>query len=219
MEMWLDIFLRGILIGLVVSMFSIGPVGVLCVQRTLSKGQRSGFFSGLGAATADTIYALVAYFAIAFVHGIIEQNQFILKIIGGVLVIGVGLYIFFQNPVVQIRRNRAGKVCLWRDYLSIFLFTIANPAITLVFVGLFAMFGISNDAGYINGLAMLVGVLAGSAAWWLVFTLVLNIFRKRFRPRYLLWMNRIAGVVVVLLGLVAIFSSIFNFHLDEFIPR
>ena len=189
MDMWLDIFLRGILIGLVVSMFSIGPVGVLCIQRTLSKGQRSGFFSGLGAATADTVYATVAFFAIAFVHGFIEQNQLLLKIIGGAFVVVVGLYIFFQNPVVQIRRNRSGKVSLWRDFLSIFLFTIANPAISLVFVGLFAMFGISNDAGYINGVAMLVGVLAGAAGWWFLFTFVLNIYRKRFRPRYLLWMN------------------------------
>ena len=217
--MWLDIFLRGILIGLVVSMFSIGPVGVLCVQRTLSKGQRSGFFSGLGAATADTIYATVAFFAIAFVHGFIEQNQALLKIVGGACVIVVGLYIFFQNPVVQIRRNRAGKVSLWRDFLSIFLFTIANPAVSLVFVGLFAMFGISNDAGYVNGVAMLVGVLAGSAGWWFLFTLVLNVYRKRFRPRYLLWMNRIAGILIVLLGLTVIVSSIFNLHLDELIPR
>ena len=162
---------------------------------------------------------MVAYFAIAFVHGIIEQNQLVLKIIGGVLVIGVGLYIFLQNPVVQIRRNRAGKVCLWRDYLSIFLFTIANPAITLVFVGLFAMFGISNNAGYINGLAMLAGVLAGAAAWWLLFTLGLNIFRKRFRPRYLLWMNRIAGIVIMAFGAVTIISSIFNFHLDAFLSK
>ena len=208
MDMWLDIFLRGILIGLVVSMFSIGPVGVLCIQRTLSKGQRSGFFSGLG-----------AFFAIAFVHGFIEQNQLLLKIIGGAFVVVVGLYIFFQNPVVQIRRNRSGKVSLWRDFLSIFLFTIANPAISLVFVGLFAMFGISNDAGYINGVAMLVGVLAGAAGWWFLFTFVLNIYRKRFRPRYLLWMNRIAGILIILLGVTAIISSLFNIHFDELIPK
>ena len=219
MDMWLDIFLRGILIGLVVSVFSIGPVGVLCIQRTLSKGQRSGFFSGLGAATADTVYATVAFFAIAFVHGFIEQNQLLLKIIGGAFVVVVGLYIFFQNPVVQIRRNRSGKVSLWRDFLSIFLFTIANPAISLVFVGLFAMFGISNDAGYINGVAMLVGVLAGAAGWWFLFTFVLNIYRKRFRPRYLLWMNRIAGILIILLGVTAIISSLFNIHFDELIPK
>ena len=143
----------------------------------------------------------------------------LLKIIGGAFVVVVGLYIFFQNPVVQIRRNRSGKVSLWRDFLSIFLFTIANPAISLVFVGLFAMFGISNDAGYINGVAMLVGVLAGAAGWWFLFTFVLNIYRKRFRPRYLLWMNRIAGILIILLGVTAIISSLFNIHFDELIPK
>lgn len=219
MDMWLDIFLRGILIGLLVSMFSIGPVGVICIQRTLSKGQKSGLFSGLGAAFADTLYATIAFFAIAFVHGFIQQNALFLKIVGGICVICVGIYIFFQNPVVQIRRNRAGKVSLWKDFLSIFLFTIANPAVSLVFVGLFAMLGISNDAGYVNGVAMLVGVLAGAAGWWFLFTLTLSLYRKKFRPRYLLWMNRIAGIMVVVLGLAAILSSVFNFHLDEFLPK
>ena len=219
MDMWLDIFLRGILIGLVVSMFSIGPVGVLCIQRTLSKGQRSGFFSGLGAATADTVYATVAFFR----HRIRARLHRTEPVAAEnhrrrVRRRGRPLYLF-QNPVVQIRRNRSGKVSLWRDFLSIFLFTIANPAISLVFVGLFAMFGISNDAGYINGVAMLVGVLAGAAGWWFLFTFVLNIYRKRFRPRYLLWMNRIAGILIILLGVTAIISSLFNIHFDELIPK
>lgn len=217
--MWIDIFIRGILIGLVVSMFSIGPVGVLVIQRTLSKGQRSGFFSGAGAAVADTFYATIAFFALAFVHEFIESNVLWLKVIGGVCIVGVGVYIFLQNPVVQLRRNRSGKVSLWRDFLSIFLFTAANPAISLVFVGLFAMFGISNDAGDINGVAMIVGVLAGAVGWWFLFTFVLNVFRKRFRPRYMLWIDRIAGVFVVLLGLVTVLSTILNFHLDGFIAK
>lgn len=200
-------------------MFSIGPVGVLCMQRTLSKGQSSGFFSGVGAAMADTLYATIAFFALAFVHDFVENNIFWLKIFGGICVVGVGVYIFLQNPVVQIRRNRSGKGSLWRDFLSIFLFTIANPVITLVFVGLFAMFGISNDAGDLNGVAMLVGVLAGAVGWWFLLSVLLNIYRKRFRPRYLLWMNRIAGLFVMLLGLITVLSSILNFHLDAFLSR
>lgn len=213
--MWIDIFLRGILIGLIVSMFSIGPIGVLCVQRTLSKGQRSGFFSGLGAATADTTYAMIAFFALAFVQEFMERNVLWVKVFGGICVVVIGVYIFLQNPIVQIRRNRAGKTSLWRDFLSIFLFTIANPAVVLVFVGMFATFGISNDAGDINGVAMIVGVVSGSAAWWFLFTFLLNIFRNRFRPRHLLWMNRIAGVIIVVLGLGTLLSSFINFHIDD----
>ena len=219
MEMWIDIFLRGLLIGVLVSMFSLGPIGILVIQRTLSKGQHSGFFSGLGAATADTVYAAAAFFAIALVNDFIEHNAFILKIIGILLIILLGIYIFFQNPVVQIRRNRAGKVSMWKDFLSIFLLTIANPAISLVFVGFFAVFGISNNAGYINGMAMLVGILAGAAGWWLFFSLILNLYRKRFRPRHLLWMNRIAGITIMLFGMAAIILSIYDIHLDEFLRQ
>ena len=83
----------------------------------------------------SVVYATVAFFAIAFVHGFIEQNQLLLKIIGGAFVVVVGLYIFFQNPVVQIRRNRSGKVSLWRDFLSIFLFTIATARSSTSAVG------------------------------------------------------------------------------------
>lgn len=220
MEMWLDIFLRGLLVGLIVSMFSIGPIGVLCIQRTLSKGQRSGFVSGLGATIADTFYATIAFFALSVVQGFIEQNELWIKVVGGICVAAVGVYIFMQNPVVQIRRNRAGKGRnLGRDFISIFLFTIANPAISLIFVGLFAMFGISTDAGYVNGVAMLVGVLVGAAGWWFLFTLLLNIYHKRIRPRHLLWMNRIAGIVIMAFGAVTIISSIFNFHLDAFLSK
>lgn len=213
--MWFEIFIRGILIGLVVSMFSIGPVGALCMQRTLSKGQRAGFLSGMGAATADTTYAVIAYFALSFVQGFLEKNALWLKLFGGIFIIVIGIYIFLQNPVVQIRRNRAGKSNLWRDFISVFLLTIANPAITLVFVGMFAMFGISNDAGDVNGVAMILGVIAGAAAWWFTLTFILNIYSKRLRPRHLLWLNRIMGGLIILLGIVTLLSSILNIHLDE----
>lgn len=213
--MWFEIFIRGILIGLVISMFSIGPVGALCIQRTLSKGQRAGFISGMGAAMADTTYAIIAFFALSFVQGFFERNDLWFKLFGGIFIIGIGIYIFLQNPVIQIRRNRAGKSNLWRDFLSIFILTIANPAITLVFVGMFAMFGISNDAGDINGLSMILGVIAGATGWWFLLTFILNIYSKRLRPRHLLWMNRIMGGLIILLGIVTFLSSILNFHLDE----
>lgn len=215
MEMWIEIFIRGILTGLVVSMFSIGPVGALCIQRTLSKGQRSGFLSGLGAATADTTYAVIAFFALSFVQNFLEQNNLWFKLLGGVCIIAIGIYIFLQNPVVQIRRNRAGKSNLWRDFLSVFLLTIANPAVTLIFVGLFGMFGISNDAGDVNGVAMILGVICGTAGWWFLFTVILNIYSKRLRPRHLLWMNRVMGAFIILLGIVTVLSTILNFHIDE----
>ena len=136
------LFLRGFIIGLLASI-PLGPIGVLCIQRTLSKSQKSGFVSGVGAATADTIFATVAFFSLAVVMGFIQNHIMLVKVIGGMCVMIVGVKIFLSNPVVQIRRNRAGKTSLWQDYLSVFLLTLANPAFILVLRTLFATFGIS----------------------------------------------------------------------------
>jgi len=204
--MGLEIFIRGVLVGLMASI-PLGPVGVLCIQRTLSKNHKAGFFSGLGAATADTVFAMVAFFSLSFVLSFIEGHLGVIKAIGGICVILVGLRIFFTNPVVQIRRNRAGKSNLWQDYLSIFLITLANPALILIFVALFATFGFSKEIlGAVNGTAMIFGVLSGATLWWFTLTFFINLIRNKFRPRHLLWMNRIAGTVIIVLGTVVVIS-------------
>ena len=105
--MWFDVYTQGILIGLVASI-PLGPIGLLCIQRTLSKSHRSGFVSGLGAATADSMFATVALFSLTVVMSFIENNMAIIKALGGISVVIVGVTIFLKNPVVQIRRNRAG---------------------------------------------------------------------------------------------------------------
>lgn len=212
--MWFELFLRGIIIGLTASI-PLGPVGVLCIQRTISKNQRSGFISGMGAASTDIVYATIAFFSLTFVLSFIENHMALMKIISGVCIAVVGLDIFFSNPVVQIRRNRAGKSNLWQDFLSVFLVTLANPAFILVFVALFAAFGINSQTiGRLNGAAMIVGVYAGGVMWWFMLTALVNLFRRRFRPRHLLWINRCSGAVIALLGLAAILSAIVNIHIS-----
>ena len=217
--MWLEILVKGILIGLM-SSIPLGPVGVLCIQRTLSKNRNSGFISGLGAATADMMFAIVALFSLAFVLGFIEEHLSIIKVIGGICVVAVGVYIFMKNPVVQIRRNRAGKGSYWSDYLSMFFITLANPAFILIYVALFAAFGISNsEMGLGDALTMITGVLCGASLWWFTLTFIVNIFRKKFRPRHLLWMNRIAGIVIVILGAAAILTIFVNTPVKDAIIR
>ena len=202
--MGIKIFIRGMLIGLMASI-PLGPIGVLCIQRTLSKNLKAGFFSGLGAATADTFFALVAFFSLSFVLSFLEEHLVVIEALGGMCVMFVGLRILLTNPVIQIRRNRAGKSNLWQDYISIFLFTLANPALILVFVALFAAFGFSKEIlGAVNGVAMILGVLSGATLWWFTLTFFINMIRKKFRPRHLLWMNRIAGTVIILLGAIVL---------------
>ncbi len=211
--MGFEILMRGLTVGLIASI-TLGPVGVMCIQRTLSKNRQSGFISGLGAATADTIFAILAYFFIAIISSVIENHLQILKILGGICVVIVGVNIFLKNPVVQIRRNRAGKSNLWQDFASTFGLTLTNPAFILWLLVIFSAFNVgSAEAGQLTfsqvktGLLMIGGFFGGAVAWWLILTSVISLFRKRFRPRHLLWINRIAGVMITVLGAVAIISA------------
>ena len=137
----------------------------------------------------------------------IENYIAIIKALGGISVIIVGMAIFLKNPAVQIRRNRAGKGSLWSDYLSLFFITLANPAFILIFVALFAAWGISYDGiGFTDGMIMILGVLGGASLWLFTLTFCVSLLRKKFRPRHLLWINRVTGAVIVVLGAVAILS-------------
>ena len=210
----IEILLRGVVVGLLASI-TLGPVGVMCVQRTLSKSRASGFVSGLGAATADTLSAALAYFFIAVISSVIEDNMQALKFVGGICVAAVGVHYFLKNPVVQIRRNRAGKTNLAQDYASTFALTLTNPAFVLWLLVIFSAFGVNPyaDNGEITvskvgmGAQMILGFFAGAAAWWFVLTFVVSLFRRRFRPRHLLWINRIAGVLITTLGVMVIISA------------
>lgn len=209
----IEIMLRGLFVGLIASI-SLGPVGVMCIQRTLSKNRQSGFFSGMGAAAADTIFAVFAYFFIAMINSVIENHIQILKILGGICVVIVGVNIFLKNPIVQIRRNRAGiKSNLGQDFASTFLLTFTNPAFILWLLVIFSAFNVGSAEGKITfsamrtGAMMISGFFAGATLWWFTLTSVISLFRNRFRPRHLLWINRISGIMITILGSVAIISA------------
>ena len=140
----LDVMFRGICVGVAASI-TVGPVAVLCIQRTLSKSRRSGIVSGVGVACADTFMAMAALFFYSMLQTQIEQYNTLLRVIGGIFVVIVGVYIFAQNPVPQIRRNRAGKTSLWQDFASIFGLTIANFIMVIPYIlAFFAVFKISG---------------------------------------------------------------------------
>ena len=212
--MWIAALIKGILVGLLASI-PLGPIGIMCIQRTLCNSHRSGFVSGLGAATADTIFAIVALFSLSIVMSFIENNLIFIKVLGGIAVIVVGMTIFLKNPVVQIKRNRAGKTSLWSNYISVFLITLTNPAFILMFVALFAAFGVSYEVvGYCDGIIMILGVFCGTSLWWFLLTFSISFLRKKFRPRHLLWMNRISGAIIVVLGAIAILSAFIHISLS-----
>lgn len=211
----IDILLRGLCVGLA-SSITVGPVAVLCIQRTLSKNFRSGLVSGLGVATADMIMAIIAFFFYSMLQAQIEEYSAILQVVGGIFVVIVGVYIFFQNPVPQIRKNRAGKTNLWQDYSSMFAFTLANFVVVIPYLlAFFAMFnvGLQSDgdvASLLRSGLTIVGFLAGAVLWWVSLTLTIDYFRRRFRPRHMLTINHVAGIVIGVLGIYTIISTFFD---------
>ena len=210
--------IKGFLIGFVASI-PLGPIGVMCIQRTLCNSRRSGFVSGLGAALADSIFATVAFFSLSVVMSFVESNMVIVKVIGGITVIMVGMVIFLKNPVMQIRRNRAGKGSLWSDFLSLFFVTLANPAFILIFLALFAAVGVSSSGlPFGQGALMLLGVLCGASFWWFTLSSVISLFRHKIRPRHLLWINRISGALIVTLGAAAILSIFVQYPFIHALP-
>ncbi len=212
--MWLELLIRGLIIGLMASV-PLGPIGVVCIQRTLSRNHKSGFVSGLGAAGADLVFSSIALFSLSVVLSFIESHMDIIKGIGGVCVMAVGISIFMTNPVIQIRRNRAGATNLWQDFLSIFLITIANPTFILIFVALFAAFGLSAaDLGLARALLLIAGVFIGASIWWFTLTGIVSMVRNRFRPRHLLWINRISGAVIFALGIATVMLIFINTPVD-----
>ncbi len=222
----LKILFGGLCVGLASSV-TVGPVAVLCIQRTLSKGYFSGLFSGLGVALADTLMAILAFSVYALLKNYIDAYSTMIQLIGGCFVVIVGILIFLKNPVPQIRKNRAGHSALWQDFGSMFGFTLANFVVVIPYIlAFFTMFNIdldlstegmtmALDGGFygnriVNNVLVLGGFLLGAIIWWLALTSTINLFRKRFRPRHMLTINRIAGVVISALGIITIISVIID---------
>jgi threonine/homoserine/homoserine lactone efflux protein len=204
--MGIELFLKGIIIGLMVSI-PLGPIGVLCVQRTLNKGRKSGFVSGLGASVADTFFALIAGYGMSMVITFIKTQHLYFQIIGGAIIMYLGIHIFFTNPVKQLRLQRMSQNKLSQDFLSVLFLTVSNPMAIFFFLAMFA--GVNLAGGTMNvffiGLVV-AGVSVGSVSWWFILTTLVNIFRHRFRLKAIWWMNKISGMLIFFLGIAAILS-------------
>jgi len=192
--------LRGLLVGIAVSI-PLGPIGVLVVQRTLTRGKMAGFFSGVGAALSDLFYALVAGYGFSLIIGFIEKHQMSLQVGGGAVLLAFGLYIFLQNPIRQIRAPRRRNVNYWQDVVSTFFLTVSNPLALFTFLIIFASFDVFVEAQAENLIYyVLVGVFAGAILWWLHLTLLVGLFRRYFNIRRLWWINKISGVTIAIIA-------------------
>jgi threonine/homoserine/homoserine lactone efflux protein len=198
---------KGMLVGLMVSV-PLGPMGVLIIQRTLHKGALSGFCAGMGAASADCFYAMVAAFGLSFVVSTVQTHELLLQVLGGIFLLGVGLKVYFDNPLKQIKQRRSGRVSkkgLLGDYLSLFFLTVSNPIAIVVFMAVFAGMAVFGDnPSFLGEMSVVVGVLLGGGLWWYTLAVLVNIFRKKFRLRVLITINKITGMIIAGLGAMVI---------------
>ncbi|MEA2106166.1 MAG: LysE family translocator [Bacteroidota bacterium] len=207
--MEIEFLVKGVIVGFLASI-PLGPVGVLCIQRTISKGRVSGLFSGMGAATVDSFFALVAALGLTFIINFIEKQQFYIQLFGGGVLIFLGTRIFNTNPIQQIRRHRKKKNKLVEDFFSVLFLTLSNPLAIFLFVAVFAGIGLvtSKDSSIKSSL-IIAGVFLGALLWWASLTFFVDLFRKKFRLKQLWWINKIAGILIIVFGVAAMLSVFF----------
>jgi len=178
----------------------VGPIGILCIRRTVLYGRWSGLFSGLGAAVADTIYGLVAALGVTLISDFLLRWHTLLEIFGGIFLIYLGLRTFYTQPKLT---QMVSHSTLIRDFVSTFFLTMTNPMTVLAYLAIFASLGLGHLHG--NAAWLVVGVFIGSSLWWLILSEGVTLFRKKVSDRAMVWINRIAGLLIVAFGIVAIF--------------
>ena len=210
----LSTIVEGITIGLCTSI-PVGPIAILIIQRTLQKGRMHGFTSGLGAATSDTFYALLAIVGLSVVLSFIEENKLIIQIIGSAIMVIFGVYIFFQNPAKNIEKSKGEKSSYWVDYITSFSLTLSNPLMIFLYIGLFAQYNfVTSESHFIEIAIGIISVFVGAGLWWFLLTLLASIFRKRFNIRGLWILNKATGCLIFVIALVALISSVSGFSLS-----
>ncbi|MEG1838383.1 MAG: LysE family transporter [Bacteroidaceae bacterium] len=218
MDWILDIVIKGFIIGVVVSA-PLGPVGVLCIQRTLNKGRWYGFVTGLGAALSDIAYALLTGYGMSYIFDWISNNQFYLQLLGSIMLLGFGFYTFKSNPVQDLRPVSPSKGTYLHNFVTAFFVTLSNPLIIFLFIGLFARFGFlhssdtSGDVSHLRLFECVSGYFAiavGAFSWWFSITFFVNKVRAKFNLRGIWLINRVIGIAVMVVSLVGLILTIWG---------
>ncbi|MFL5666915.1 MAG: LysE family translocator [Ktedonobacteraceae bacterium] len=197
-------FLRGLLIGVSIAA-AVGPMCILCIQRTLARGQLYGLVSGLGIATADGIYGSIAAFGLTVIINMFVSQQLWLRFIGGLFLLYLGIKTFLSKPAERAASAQASN--LLGAYVSTFLLTLTNPMTILSFAAIFAGLGVGGASkSYLTAILVVCGVFAGSALWWCCLTSGISLLRKKFTAHWLLWINRASGTVIVVFGVFVLYS-------------
>lgn len=199
---------RGIAIGIIISA-PMGPVGILCIQRTLEKGRSAGFYTGVGAAISDLFYCLLTGFGLSFIEDFLERNQNIIQLIGSLVLIGFGAYLFRSNPARKLRKPDSNRDSLRMNILNGFLFTFSNPLIIFLIIGLFARFNFMlPEITFYHYIIGFICIIAGALIWWYFVTFFVAKVRAHFNVRSMWLINKIIGSIILIFAVVGIATGI-----------
>jgi len=201
--MELTIFLKGILIGFAMAV-PVGPIGIMCIRKTLTDGRLRGLMIGLGAATADLLYACVAAFGLTVVSNAIATERMWIRLVGGSFLLFLGIRTFRARPAdPKVPVTSSG---LLGSYLYTGFLTLTNPTTIFAFIAVFAALGLGDELNIVSASTLVIGVFIGSGLWFLFLSSGVIFFRKKLDIVGLRWVNRIAGVLIIISGVVAIVS-------------
>ena len=202
----LSFYIRGLLIGLSIAA-TVGPMSILCIQRTLNKGQLYGFISGLGIATADGFYGSIAAFGLTLITNFLLNEQIWIRLIGGLFLMYLGIKTILSQPSERAASLDMKSNSYIGAYTSTFFLTLTNPLTILSFAAIFAGIGVgSASRNFISATAVVLGVFSGSTLWWIILTSAISLFRKKLNAKWLLWINRVSGAIITIFGIAALIS-------------
>lgn len=198
-------FLKGIAIGFAMAV-PVGPIGIMCIRKTLTEGKLHGMVIGLGAATADMFYASVAAFGLTFISDTLISQRFWIRLVGGALLLFLGVRIFRKVPKDPKIRTENGSML--RSYLSTVFLTLTNPVTIFAFLAVFAALGLDSELKYFSASVLVAGVFIGSCLWFLILSSGTILFRNKLDLDGLRWVNKIAGILIIISSLIAFGSLI-----------
>ena len=201
------------LIGLIASA-PMGPVGVLCVQRTLNKGRWYGFITGIGAVVSDLIYAAITAYGMSYVMDVLnnQQTRMYLQIVGSVLLLVFGLYTYKSDPTKKIHNSGNGRGTLWHNGVTAFLVTFSNPLIIFLFLSSYAQFAFVMPNHPFEMVVGFLSIIFGALLWWYGLTWLIDKIRGKFDANGIRLINQVIGSVVVLCSIIMFFGTVTNLY-------
>jgi threonine/homoserine/homoserine lactone efflux protein len=198
--------IMGILFGFFIAAMP-GPIGIICIRRTLDSGRMAGLVSGLGTATADAIYCFIAGFGVTCVSVLLIEGRIWLQLLGGIFLVLLGIWTFFSRPCQKsVKSSGTG---LFKIYSSMFLLTLSNPMTILLFAGITAGLGVGTPGNdFTPATSLVLGVFGGSVLWWVIMSTGISLFQSRLKEIHILWINRVIGIIICVAGVLSLISLI-----------